>query len=237
LALIYKPNEQTSFYGSYVEALEPGTLVGATYENRGEVLDATVSKQYEIGIKHASGKFNYTAAVFSTERANQMDVIRGGLKYLTQDGLEIYEGIEFSASYQFTDNLNLGLGALYLDGTIDKVSAENAAMEGNDPAYAADWQFVGNFEYKVAGIQGLKLHGNARYFGESYTSSDNALVLPNRTLINTGASYEFKSWDKLWVINANINNLLNEKYWVGGGWSSGNMGEARNISLGLNTTF
>lgn len=237
LALIYKPNAQTSFYGSYVEALEPGTLVGATYANRGEVLDATISKQYEVGIKHASGKFNYTAAIFSTERANQMDLIRGGLKYLTQDGLEIYEGIEFSTAYQFTDNLNLGLGALYLDGTIDKVSDENAAMEGNDPAYAADWQFVGNFEYKVAGIQGLKLHGNARYFGESYTGSDNALILPGRTIINTGASYEFKSWDKLWVINANVNNLLNEKYWVGGGWSSGNMGEARNISLGLNTTF
>lgn len=237
LALIYKPTEQTSFYGSYVEALEPGTVVGATYANRGEVLDATISKQYEAGIKHASGKFNYTAAIFSTERANQMDLIRGGLKYLTQDGLEIYEGIEFSTAYQFTDNLNIGLGALYLDGTIDKVSAENAALEGNDPAYAADWQFVGNFEYKVAGIQGLKLRGNARYFGESYTGSDNALILPSRTIINTGASYEFKSWDKLWVINANVNNLLNEKYWVGGGWSSGNMGEARNISLGLNTTF
>jgi iron complex outermembrane receptor protein len=237
LALIYKPTSQTSFYGSYVEALEPGTLVGEMYANRGEVLGATVSKQYEIGIKHSSGKFNYTAAIFNTERANQMDSIRGGLKYLTQDGLEIYKGIEFSTSYKFSDHLNLGLGALYLDGTIDKVSAENAAMKGNDPAYAADWQFVGNFEYKVAGIQGLKLHGNARYFGESYTDSNNSLVLPSRTIVNTGASYEFKSLGQLWVINANVNNLLNEKYWAGGGWSAGNMGEARNISLGLNTTF
>jgi len=39
------------------------------------------------------------------------------------------------------------------------------------------------------------------------------------------------------VLNFNVNNLLNKKYWAGGGWSSGNMGEARNISLALNTTF
>jgi len=81
------------------------------------------------------------------------------------------------------------------------------------------------------------LYGNARYFGESYTSSDNTLILPSRTLVNAGASYEFTSWHRLWALNANVYNLLNEKYWAGGGWSSGNMGEGRNFTLGLNTRF
>lgn len=238
LALIYKPNEQTSFYGSYVEGMEPGSRVGPEYANAGELLEATVSTQYEVGIKHASGKFNYTAAIFSIDRANQMAVEKESeLPYMTQDGLEIYEGIEFSTAYQFTDNLNLGFGTIYLDGTIDKVSAENAELEGNDPSYASDWQLVGNFEYLVEGVQGLKFHGNARYFGESYTGTDNTLILPSRTLINAGASYEFASWDRIWALNVNVYNLLNEKYWSGSGWSSGNLGEARNISVGLNTLF
>lgn len=238
LALIYKPNEQTSIYGSYVEGMEPGSRVGVTYANAGEILDATVSTQYEVGVKHASNKFSYAAALFSIERANQMEVRRESeLPYLTQDGLETYEGIEFSTAYQFTDNLNLGMGAIYLDGTIENVSAENAKLEGNDPSYASDWQIVGNFEYLVAGIEELKLHGSARYFGESYTGSDNALILPSRTLVNAGASYEFTSWNKLWTLNANVYNLLNKKYWAGSGWSSGNMGEGRNFTLGLNTRF
>lgn len=238
LALIYKPNEQTSAYASYVEGMEPGSRVGVTYANAGEILDATVSTQYEVGVKHASNKFSYAAAIFSIERANQMEVMRESeLPYLTQDGLETYEGIEFSTAYQFTDNLNLGIGAVYLDGTIENVSAENAELEGNDPSYASDWQIVGNFEYLVAGIEGLKLHGNARYFGESYTGSNNTLVLPSRTLFNAGASYEFTSWNRLWKVNANIYNLLNKKYWAGSGWSSGNMGEGRNVTLGLNTRF
>lgn len=237
LAIIYKPDDETSFYGSYVEGLEPGTSVGDNYANQGTVLDATVSEQYEAGVKIAKGKFNYTAALFRIERVSQIDVMRGAERYLTQDGLETYEGIELSTAYQFTDNLNLGLGAVYLDGTIENVSAANAAREGNDPAYASDWQVVGNFKYKLPVIQGLTLHGNARYFGDSYTSTDNNLKVPGYTLINAGANYEFKIQDKLWILNANINNLLNEKYWAGGGWSSGNMGEARNISLSLNTSF
>lgn len=237
LALIYKPSAQTSFYGSYVEGMEPGSRVDPRYENRGTVLDATVSEQYEVGIKHASGKFNYTLALFSIDRVKQMEVIRGEDLYLTQDGLETYEGVEFSTSYQFTDNLNLGFGALYLDGTIKNVSAENEEIEGNHAPYASDWQWVTNFEYHLAGIEGLKLHGNLRHFGESYTSDLNTLKIPGYTLINAGVSYEFESWDRLWKINGNIFNLTNEKYWAGGGWSSGNMGEARNISLGLNTMF
>lgn len=237
LAVIYKPTEQTSLYGSYVEGLEPGTQVGPEFANAGSVLDATVSKQYETGVKLAMGQFNYTAALFRIERASQTDIMRGEDRYLLQDGLEIYEGLEFATSYQLTSDLNLGLSAIYLDGTLEKVSIENADLEGNTPSYASDWQFVGNFEYKLAGIQGLKFHGSARYFGESYTSTENTLQVPSWILINAGISYEFKINDRLWAFNGNVNNLLNEKYWAGGGWSSGNMGEARNISLGLNTRF
>ena len=135
LALIYKPNEQTRIYGSYVEGLEPGTSIDPVrFANTETVLDATVSTQYELGIKHTSGKFNYTAAIFSTERVNVIEVMREDPKpYLTQDGLELYEGIEFSTAYQFTDNLNLGLGAIYLDGTIDKVSDESAHLKAMIP--------------------------------------------------------------------------------------------------------
>jgi len=237
LALIYKPDEQTSFYGSYVESLEPGSRVGPEYANAGELLDATVSKQYEVGVKHASGKFNYTFALFNTERANQMDVFRGALKYLTQDGLEVYKGAELATSYQFTDNLNLGLSTIYLDGTLDKVSDENAALKGKAPAYASHWQFAGNLEYKIPAIQELKLHANLRYFGESFIDAENTFKLPSRTIINAGANYDIKMLDRLWTLNANVNNLLNEKYWSGGGYSAGNMGEARNISVGINTVF
>lgn len=237
LALIYKPDARTSLYGSYVEGLEPGTRVAPPYANAGELLGATVSKQSEIGIKHQAGALDYSAAIFRIQRANQMDVLRGGDRYLTQDGLVVYQGAELSGAYQFTRNLNLGLGAIYLNATIDKVSADNAVLQGNRPANAPKWQIVGNTQYKVPGIAGLKLHGGARYFGASYTADDNNLAVPSRTVVNAGFSYDFRAGGQDLTAIGNLNNVFNRKYWASGGWSAGNVGEARNLALTLRAQF
>ncbi|WP_353090714.1 TonB-dependent receptor [Methylibium sp.] len=237
LALIYKLDARTRLYGSYIEGLEPGTRITPPYANAGEVLGATVSKQYEVGVKHESGDIDYAAALFRVERSNQMDVPRGTDLYLTQDGLLVYQGIELSGAYQLTKDLNLGLGAIYLDATIDKVSPESAALEGNKPAYAPRWQVVGNAQYRVPGIAGLKLHGNVRYFGASYTGDDNTLKIPDRTVANAGLSYDFRMQNHDLTLLLNVYNLFNTRYWAGGGWSSGNIGESRNISLGLTAQF
>jgi iron complex outermembrane receptor protein len=237
LAAIYKPDESTSFYASYVEGLEPGARVGPPYANAGEVLGATVSKQAEVGAKHQSGAVEYTAAVFRIERANQMDVFKGSDRYLTQDGLVVYRGVELSGAYQATSNLNVGLGAIYLDASINKVSADNAAFEGNTPANASRLQVVGNVQYKVPQVPGLKLHGAARYFGPTYVSDDNLLSVPGRTVANAGFSYDFRAGDHDLTLFGNLNNVFDRKYWASGGWSAGNLGEARNLSLMLRAQF
>ncbi|GLS16236.1 TonB-dependent siderophore receptor [Hydrogenophaga electricum] len=237
LALIYKPDPQTSYYGSYVEGLEAGTRVAQTYANAGEMLGATVSRQYEVGVKRESGGVDYTAALFRIERANQMDIWRDGARYLTQDGLLVYQGAEFSGAWQATRNLNLGFGAIYLDGAIDKVSADNAALQGNTPANAAKWQVVANTQYRVPGMAGLKLHGNVRYYGALYASDANDLKVPAHTVANAGFSYDFRVQAQPWTLIGNIYNLFNTRYWAAGGWSSANQGEARNVSLVLRTRF
>jgi len=239
LALIYKPDAQTSLYGSYVEGLEPGVRVADRYANAGELLSATISKQAEIGVKSRLGALDYTAAIFRIERANQMDAFRGGARYLTQDGLVRYEGAEFSVDHQFTKNLNMGLGATYLRARIDKVSADNAAIEGNTPANAPKWQIVGHAQYKVPNVDGLKLHSAVRYFGATYTNGDNLLTISDRTVVNAGFTYDFDMQGQALTLIGNLNNVFNKKYWASGGWSgdSSNIGEARNVSLALRMQF
>lgn len=234
LALIYKPDTQTTLYGSYVEGLEPGSRVADRYANAGEVLDATVSKQAEIGIKRQVDAWDYSAAIFRIDRANQVDVIRGDDLYLTQDGLVLYQGAELSTAYQFTNNLNMGLGVIYLDATIDNVSSASADIEGNTPGNAPKWQIVGNVDYNVPNVPGLSVHGAVRYFDASYTSDNNLLTVSSRTVANAGFSYDFGFQDQTLTLIGNINNLFNEKYWAGGGnGAAGNVGEERNISLTL----
>ncbi len=237
LALIWKPDAATRVYGSFVQALEPGTRIGELYENRGEVLGATTSKQVEVGVKHESGGIDYSAALFRVQRANQSERVSGDLRWLTQDGRTNYQGVELSGAWQATRALNLGLGAVYLDGTIDKVSAENAALQGNTPANAARWQVVANARYLVPELPGLKLHGNVRYYGDVWANDANTLKVPAYTLANAGFSYDFRAQGRDLTLIGNVNNLFNRKYWAGGGWSAGNIGEARNASLALKVQF
>lgn len=225
-ALIYKPVPHVSIYGSYVEAMEPGRRVGGTYANIGDILKATVSKQYEVGVKYQHQGLSLTAAGFRIERANQIDQLINGQRYLTQDGLTLYKGLEAIASYRVNDDFRFGLGAVYLDPGIRDVSAGNDALEGNIPAEAAKWQGVVNAEYNVTGIKGLSLHGNVRYFGKAPTGDDNLLYIPSRTLANAGFQYETVIGERKVIFTGNVNNLLNKKY-----WGLGNIGEARNGSL------
>jgi iron complex outermembrane receptor protein len=243
LALIYKPKADIRVYGSYVEGLEAGTVVPAgeappdDYKNAGTVLPATVSKQYELGVKHDSDSLDLSAALFRVDRVNQVDERRGADRYLTQDGLVVYQGMDLSGTYKATRALNLGASVVYLDATLKKMTAGQAALEGNAPAYASQWQGVVTAEYKLPSVPGLKLHGNVRYFGKSYTSDANTLLVPSYTLANAGVSYDFRVAGHDLSVFGNVYNLFNTKYWSGGGWSSGNIGEARNYSLTLSAQF
>ncbi|HTF96415.1 MAG TPA: TonB-dependent siderophore receptor [Cellvibrio sp.] len=233
IALIYKPSLNSTIYASYVEGLEPGSIVGTRYANRDEVLDARVSNQYEIGTKYQEGKLSLDAAIFKVERAETMDVTRNGLLYLTQDGLTTFQGIELNSAYQFTDNLKMGVGVVNLDASIDDVSFENRTIEGNRPPNAAEWQYAANAEYSVPAIEGLSLRLVYRYYGDVYLTNFNQLKVPDYSIVNTGFSYEFKLWNRDATLNGNINNLLNEKYWAGGGNNAAVIGEAFNGSIGL----
>jgi len=228
VALIFKPAEHSTLYASYVESLEDGNRVGENYANFGDLLPATVSKQLEIGAKYEYQKLAFTTAAFRVDRAAQIDQLVDGLRYLTQDGLTVYQGIEAIGSVGVTDALRLGLGATWLDATIEDVSPENADLEGNAPAGAAEWTILANANYDVPPINGLTLHGTVRYFDDAFYEDINRVVIPHRTLANVGFQYSAEMFGQAVVITGNINNLFNEKY-----WELNTLGESINGSLSM----
>jgi iron complex outermembrane receptor protein len=216
-ALIVKPAPYATIYGSYVESLEPGSRVGGEYANFGELLKATISKQYEVGVKYEHQGLSLTAAAFRIERANTMDQFIDGARYLTQDGLSLYKGIEATASYRVSEDLRLGLGAIYLDPRLSKLSPDEdgnpSPLEGNIPAEASKWQVTSDFDYYVSAVPGLSLHGNVRYFGKGPLSDFNTLYIPDRVIASAGFQYETKIGGQKVAFTGNLNNLFNKKYW------------------------
>lgn len=228
-ALIYKHDEHVAVYASYVESLEAGNRVDEIYANAGELLDATVSKQGEFGVKYDTARAGFTVAAFRVERAAQIDELRDdGLRYLTQDGLTLYRGLEAMGSFGVSDDLRLGLGATWLDASIEDVSPEYEAYRGNRPAGAARLQALANAEYRVPGVEGLSLHGNVRYFGDAWYSDENRVLSPSYTLAGVGFQYATALGGRPALLTGNVNNLFNHKY-----WQLGALGEAINASLGL----
>lgn len=234
-ALIYKPNPSTSLYTSYVESLENVGRVGSWNANEGEVIDPTISKQYELGAKISLDRFGGSLALFRMEKADTREEFRADntLPYLIQDGLSIYNGVELSAGYQFTNDLRLGMGVTYIDATIK--GASNAETEGNVPSAVSKWQSVLTAEYNPGFIESLNLHANVRYSGDRYQSNANILKIPGYTTADLGFSYDFVALDYDMALTGNVNNLFNEKYWAGGIESG--MGEKRNFTFSLSTYF
>lgn len=230
VALIYKPADHVSIYGSYVESMESGARVGGEYANAGEVLGATVSKQQELGLKYEHGALGLTAAAFKIERANQIDSLVDGLRYLSQDGLTLYKGAEGSFDYQVSNDLHLGVGAIHLDPAITDVSAGNESLRGNIPSGASRWQVTANAEYEIPAVEGLSLHGDARYYGKAPTDDANTLFIPSRTLVNIGFRYETRIAGQRVAFTGNVNNVFNKKY-----WGLSNIGEGVNGSLSVKT--
>ena len=222
LALIFKPVPYVSLYGSYVESLEPGSRVSGEYANSGEILKATVSKQYEIGAKYDHGAVSLTAAAFRIERTNVMEQMIDGERYLKQNGMTLYRGIEASGSFRVSPNFRFGLGAIYLDGQIrDADPYGDIDTSGNRPAELAKWQLLANAEYYVAAIPGLSIHGNVRRTGKAPTDDTNRLYLPGFTLANLGMQYATEIGGQKVVFTGNVNNIFNKKYWGQGGLGEG----------------
>jgi iron complex outermembrane receptor protein len=228
VALVYKPIDSMSVYGSYVESLEAGSRVSEPYANAGQILDPTVSRQYEIGAKYEASRVVFTTAAFRIERAAEIDVEDGEDLLLVRDGLTRYQGIEAMGNFSLAPRLQAGLGLTYLDARIEDVSAGNPGIEGNRPGGAARWQLAGNIDYALAAVPGLGVHAAARYFGNAYYSDSNQVLLPARTLVSVGAQYDTSLGGHKVVFTGNINNLFNRKY-----WELNTLGEGINGALGV----
>jgi iron complex outermembrane receptor protein len=124
--------------------------------------------------------------------------------------------------------LDIGLGGLWMDPTLEELSPESADLQGNRPAGASRKQFVANFEYRPAALNGFSLHGNVRYSGDQYYEDANRVLIPGRTVADLGFQYRTTIAGRSATLPGNVNNLFNRKY-----WNLDMLGEARNGSLDL----
>ncbi|MCG3691418.1 TonB-dependent siderophore receptor [Aliarcobacter butzleri] len=233
LSLMYKPFEDLTTYVTYIESLEQGTIVGTQYSNANQVLDPLVSKQYEVGAKYSllDEKLLLTSALFRIEKANQYsDNATPKPKYV-QDGEQIHQGMELTATGKVIDNLTIFGGGTLMDIEVEK--SNDKALEGKKPINAASKMAKLYAEYNIPQISGLTVTGGAYYTGKKYVDRLNTDILPSYTLYDAGLRYKTKLDKYPTTFLLNVSNLTGEDYWA----SNFYLGDPRSVAVSMKMEF
>ncbi|TWC71953.1 iron complex outermembrane receptor protein [Herbaspirillum sp. SJZ099] len=206
VALMFKPEPNTTVYGSYVESLEQGGTPATTNTNYGQQLKPLMSKQYEVGVKTDQRLWSATAALFRIERAAEYTDSGGAL---VQDGQSDYQGLELGGALKLGSQWQLGSSLMFLDSKYSKGSA----YTGNRVAGAPDMVATAQLSYLVPQLAGLKLMADAKYTGNTMLRAANDLKAPGYALFNLGASYTTRIGKYDTTFRAAVNNLLDKRYW------------------------
>lgn len=207
VALMYKLAPQTMAYASYMESLEPGSSVGATYTNFGDLLDPLKSKQYEVGIKTQQEDWAATAAVFRIEKKAEY---ANAENELVQNGKSIFQGVELAGSARVARDWNIGTSLMFLESEYRKGSA----YIGNRVAGAPKFVAAAQVTYNVPAVPGLKLRADAKYTGATMLGASNDVKVDDYTIVNIGAIYDTRINGYDTTFRAGINNVANKKYWL-----------------------
>ncbi len=228
LALVVKPWERVSLYGSYIENLQPGSVAASIYANAGQAFPPYKSKQYETGVKVDWGSVVTTLALFQIAQPSAIPVAStsGGLPTLTLDGEQRNRGIELNAFGELAKGVRLLGGLTYLDAIQTKT--RNGAYDGQRAAGAPRLRAVVGGEWDTPFVQGLTLTGRLTYTDKVVVANSRPdLAVPSWTQVDLGARYVTRSpWNsKPVTIRFGIDNVFDKSYWkvmhvVGQAWRS-----------------
>ncbi|MFD1911997.1 TonB-dependent siderophore receptor [Halodurantibacterium flavum] len=188
-------------YLSYATFFNPqiGTSsVGALYPETGQ--------QVEAGVKWAPEGMNalFTLAAFEIRREG---VVTGPFNAETQLGEVRSRGVELEAQAELTDRLRLLGQVTAMD--VEITEDADTAIVGNTPYATIERQAALQLAYDLPQVEGLTVTGGIRYLGRSWADNENTLRVPDATLFDAGASYDFGEG---WNMNLAIANLTDELY-------------------------
>ncbi|MBU3887984.1 TonB-dependent siderophore receptor [Methylosinus sp. KRF6] len=210
VGVVWQPLPQISLYGNYVENF--GASNGATTNN--QPLPPEEARQWEGGIKLSllDDRLTATAAYFDILKTN----VRSPATATRSDttGAVRGTGAEFDIQGQITPEFKVIGGYAYTDSRI--VSAVRGGGVGNHwygvPRHAGSLWAV--YEPQTELLKGFA-------FGAGFIARDqvagnraNSFTLPGYTVVDLMSRYSFEYDQKKFTVQLNVNNLLDQTYYL-----------------------
>lgn len=169
--------------------------------------------QYEAGVKYAPTWFNglFTAAVFDLKKENVVSGVTSATSVQTQLGEVRSRGVEFEAQANITENWKfIGAFTAYELKILKGVSTTGQDLKGEQPFLVPE--IIGSafldYTFTTGAMKGLSLGGGVRYLGKSEATQPNTVKVPDATLFDVAARYE---WDA-YKVSLNVTNLFDKRY-------------------------
>jgi iron complex outermembrane receptor protein len=238
VALVFKPWQNVSIYGNYIQGLQQGAIVGPTFTNAGEVFPPFKSIQYEVGVKVDWGKFTTTASLFQITQPSILTNVATNTQIL--GGEQRNQGMELNVFGEPLEGVRLLGGIMLLNAVLTKT--QGSLTDGWVAPFSPGFNLNLAGEWDLPFAKGLTLNGRVIYTGSQYIDT----TYPRRSLpdwmrFDLGARYAFENpgaKGKLLVARFNVENVLDANYWESGiGATTLYLGAPRTFRLSLTADF
>ncbi|MGC4081958.1 MAG: TonB-dependent receptor [Vicinamibacterales bacterium] len=231
VSVLFKPVPLASTYVSYIEGLEQGQIVTGNFTNAGTVLPPLRSKQYEVGAKVDVGRVLVTGAFFRIDKPNQFSDLATPVPTFVQDGRQVHQGVELTATGRVSDSLSLVTGLTSFSPEVQR--ANNPALIGKRPQGVAKTVAKAYLEYTLPMLRSVIVTGGVNGTSNFAIDATNTAFLPGVALLDLGARYQTTIGGRALVLRFSAANALGKDYWLG----PGTLGIPRTISISATTAF
>ena len=208
-AVMYSPTENFAAYMSHAENFNAGTVVGTGYANTGEILPPAKTKQNEIGFKYNNKRLLATLSFFDIEQANNIEVMRGALRYSLQDGRLRHKGVELGVSGPIGKKWNFSTGISYLDAKYDKTAGGryDGIIESGRPKWAGSLMLRYDADEAFGAFGRVVYTGSAPVLYEKFWA-------PSYAVVDLGVEYKTKINNLPAKFSLTCYNVFDKSYWM-----------------------
>jgi catecholate siderophore receptor len=233
LGVVVKPVTEVSLYGNYSVSYLPSagdqfaSLTTVTQQVKPEKFT-----NYEFGLKWDLRRFlSLTSAVYRLNRTNTRTTDPNNPARIIQTGSQRTNGLEIGVNGSITPDWSIAGGYAYQDAFI--TGATTAAVAGKQVGQVPHHTLSVWNKYQISQKLGAGL--GIIHRSDMFAAVDNTVTLPGYTRLDTAVFYSF---DEHWRLQANFENLFNQKYYANADSNTNiSPGSPRAVRLGLTARF
>jgi len=246
-SLVFNVTKSVALYASYSTSYSPADGSFENAAGQTGTFDPTTGTNYEFGAKLdlPSAHTAFTASVFRTELDNVLtqsgpaELNPNGNRYYTQTGGgRLTKGVEFSAEVRPLGGWRVNATASYLDS----VYRGEGRIPGSRTERTPPWAFslYNRYDFSAPPLKNLGISlgiiwQDQRESAARTAAAPDSLILPSYWRVDAGLFYRL---NQHWDVAVNIENLLDETYFVNGATGAAlELGAPRNISLRTSYRF